>query len=171
MESRSVTQRLRQHHAIEHATITLLSRRVPGTRLLAHSDLDGFIVVGEIEAATLHVVAEEALAHLQRGESGLAVHPNCGTNLVTAGTLTGIGALLMTHGRDRSWVDRACSAILGATLALIIAAPAGRWMQANVTTSADVAGLCIASVRKLIDGPVVRHRVTIRSKPAKLAAQ
>ncbi len=62
MDSRSITQRLRQHHGIEHATITLLSRRLPGTRVIAHSDPDGFIVLGEVDTATLRTVAEEALA-------------------------------------------------------------------------------------------------------------
>ncbi len=171
MDSRSITQRLRQHHGIEHATITLLSRRLPGTRVIAHSDPDGFIVLGEVDTAMLHIVAEEALTRLQRGEAGLAIHPNCGTNLVTAGALTGLGALLMTHGRDRSRLDRALSAILGATLALTVAMPAGQWVQANITTSADAAGLCIASVKKLADAPVMKHRVTVRAKAAEPAGR
>ncbi len=169
MASRSIPQRLRQHHGIEHATITLLSRRLPGTRVMAHSDPDGFIVLGEVDTATLRAAAEEALTRLQHGEAGLAIHPNCGTNLVTAGALTGLGALLMTQGRERSRLDRALSAILGATLALTVAMPAGQWVQANITTSADVAGLCIASVKKLADAPVVQHRVTIRAEAAELA--
>lgn len=161
MTSRSMAQTLRQHHGIEHATITLLTRRLPGTRVLAHSDLEGFTVFGPIETATLHATAAEALARLQKGEAELAVHPNCGTNLVTAGAFTGLAALVMAGGRGRTWWDRAPSAILGATLALILAIPAGRWMQANITTSAEVAGLSITSVRKLADGPMMRHRVAI----------
>lgn len=159
MASRSPAQTLRQHHGIEHATVTLLSRRVPGARVAAHSDLAGFTVFGDVETAALRATAEEALARLQRGEAELAIHPNCGTNLVTAGALAGLGALALTRGR--SWWDRAPGAILGATLALILAIPAGRWMQANVTTSADVAGLRIADVTRLGDGGPPRHRVTI----------
>jgi len=50
--------------------------------------------------------------------------------------------------------------VLGTTLALILAVPAGRWMQQNVTTSPHVGGLRITGVTRL-EGPVLRHRVTI----------
>lgn len=157
----NLAQRLRQHHGIEHATVTLLTQRLPGVQVLARSNAFGFTVFGAVPTDTLEAIAQEALARLQAGERLLAVHPNCGTNLVTAGTFSGIGALLMAGGRNRSWWDRVPSAVLGATLALILALPAGRWMQENVTTSPEVAGLRIASVTRLTDGPVVRHRVTI----------
>jgi len=157
----SVAKTLRQHHGVEHATVSLLTQRVPGVRVMAHSDLAGFTVVGDVDTATLQAMVEEALARLQRGEKGLAVHPNCGTNLVTAGALAGLSALLLASGRNRSWWDRLPSAILGATLALIVAGPAGYWMQANVTTSADVPGLRVEAVYRVEGGPVTRHRVIL----------
>ncbi|PKO21846.1 MAG: hypothetical protein CVU38_12715 [Chloroflexi bacterium HGW-Chloroflexi-1] len=161
MARRSLIQRLRQHHGIEHATVTLLSRRLPGAQLVARSDGDGFIVYGDVDTATLRAVAEEALARLQAGASELAIHPNCGTNLVTAGALSGIAALLAAGGRKRSLWDRVPGAILGATLALTLAVPLGRWMQLNVTTSSAVRQLRVAAVTRLENGPVPRHRVTI----------
>ncbi len=163
MELFSFARRLRQHHAIEHATVSLLSRRLPGVQVVARSDVFGFMVFGDVSTDTLADLAREALARLQAGECSLAIHPNCGTNLVTAGALSGIGALLMTRGRDRTVWDRVPSAVLGATLALILAMPAGRWMQENITTDADVAGLRIAGVTRLADGPVARHRITIEA--------
>lgn len=153
--------RIRQHHGLEHATITLLSRRLPGVQLFARSDLQGFIVVGDVETATLASAVEEALARLQAGESKLAVHPNCGTNLVTAGVLSGLAAFAATSGRSRTLADRLPSAVLAATLALLVATPAGRWAQENLTTSPELAGASLASVTKLAGGPVVRHRVSI----------
>lgn len=165
MAQRSLAQALRQHHGIEHATVTLLSRRLPGTQIAAHSDPGGFIILGALDTATLRATAEEAVARLQRGEAGLAVHPNCGTNLATAGVLSGTAALLAGSGRGRPWWDRLPSAVLGATLALIAAVPLGRWMQENVTTTGEVAGLRIAEVVKLDGGPVTRHRVVIRTGP------
>jgi len=152
---------LRQHHAIEHATVTIIGRRAPGSQLIARSDLQGFIVYGDVETAILQASAEEALARLQAGEAALAVHPNCGTNLATAGILSGLAAFVAGSGRSRSLWDRVPSAILGATLALIVSVPLGRWAQANITTTDRVYGLRIASVTKVADGPVVRHRVTI----------
>jgi Domain of unknown function (DUF6391) len=157
----SPAQVLRQHHAIEHATVTLISRRAPGSQVIARSDLQGFIVYGDVETAMLQACAEEALARLQAGEAALAVHPNCGTNLATAGVLSGLAAFVAGSGRNRSLWDRVPSAILGATLALIIAMPLGRWVQANITTTSRVYGLRITSVIRVADGPVTRHRVTI----------
>jgi hypothetical protein len=163
MDPFSMAHRLRQHHGIEHATVTLLSRRLPGVFVAARSDLQGFIVMGNVDATTLRTTVEEALARLAGGEVALAVHPNCGTNLVTAGLLSGAAALVASAGRKRSWWwDRLPSAILGATLALIIAPPLGRWAQENLTTSADVGDLCVIDVVALADAPVARHRVVIR---------
>ncbi len=157
-----MAQRLRQHHGIEHATVTLLSQRLPGVFVAARSDLQGFVVIGGVDATTLRAAAEEALARLAQGEHALAVHPNCGTNLVTAGVLSGAAALVAAGGRKRSWWwERLPSAILGATLALIVAAPLGRWAQENITTSARVGGLRIVDVVALDSGPVTRHRVVI----------
>jgi hypothetical protein len=152
---------LRQHHAIEHATVTLLAKHSPGTQVVARSDLQGFIVYGDVDTTLLQSAAEEALARLQAGESSLAVHPNCGTNLATAGLLSGLAAFVAGSGRNRSLWDRVPSAILGATLALIVAAPAGRWAQVHITTTGRVAGLRIVSVDRVAGEPVVRHRVTI----------
>ena len=161
MASRSLAQTLRQHHAIEHATVTLLSQRLPGVPLMARSDLRGFTLFGNAETHLVEEAAHEALSRLQAGESGLAVHPNCGTNLVTSGMLSGMAVMLVTGSRKRSWADRIPASLLAATLALIFAVPAGRWMQENVTTSPHVQGLHIESVTLLKGGPAVRHRVAI----------
>ncbi len=161
MSGRSLTQRLRQNHAIEHATLTILSRRRPDVRLVARTDLLGFMVYGEVDAGDLWGAAEEAVQRLKAGEAALAVHPNCGTNLVAAGTLSAFGALLAGAGRRRTLWERIPSAILGATGALVLAGPAGRWLQTNVTTSADVDGAVVTSVERLGATPVPRHRVAI----------
>jgi hypothetical protein len=151
---------VRQNHAIEHATVTLLSRRIPGVSLVGRSDLHGFILFGDVETHVIEEAATEAVARLQAGEANLAVHPNCGTNLVTAGVLSGLAATLAVSGRNRSWGDRIPASLLAATLALIVAVPAGRWVQENVTTSPHVEGLSVTGVVKQ-GGPVTRHRVLI----------
>ncbi len=161
MSDRTLTQRIRQNHAIEHATLTILSQRRPGTQLVARSDLMGFMVYGEVDASDLWAAADEAVERLRAGESQLAVHSNCGTNLVAAGTLSAIAAMVASAGRQRTLWDRIPSAILGATTALLFSAPAGRWLQANVTTLADVDGATVTSVERVGTSPVPRHRVAI----------
>lgn len=154
-------QALRQNHAIEHATMALLGQRLPGMQLVARSDFQGFILYGDVDTATLRATAEEALGRLQQGQAELAVHPNCGTNLIAAGVLSGLAAFVAGSGRRRSLWDRVPSAILGATLALIVAGPLGSWLQAKVTTTRAVQGLRIADVAQISDRPVARQRVTI----------
>ena len=158
----TVFDRIRQHHGIEHATVTLLSQRIKGAQLVARSDFAGFTVFGEVDTADLAAAAAEALARLQAGERDLAIHPNCGTNLAAAGILSGVAAFVASSGQRRSlWWERLPSAILAATLALLAAPSVGRWLQEHVTTSSQVTGLRIATVARLPDGPVVAHRVTI----------
>jgi hypothetical protein len=162
MDLRTRSLRLRQHHGIEHATVTVLSQRLPDTQLVARSDFGGFVVYGDVDADSLRAAAEDALARLQHGERRLAIHPNCGTNLATAGVLTGVAALVAGSGQRRSfWWERLPSAILAATLALFIAAPLGRWLQENITTSSDADGLRIASVEPATGSPTPAHRVVI----------
>lgn len=156
-----MVRRLRQHHGIEHATVTLLSRSLPGVFVAARSDLQGFIVFGDVDAATLRTAAEEAIARLQQGERELAVHQNCGTNLVVTGLVSGGAAWLLSSGRKRPWWDRLAGAILGSTFAIMLAPPFARWTQENVTTSPEIAGLRISDVVRLNRGPITHHRVVI----------
>lgn len=165
MGGSTMIDRLRQHHGIEHATVTLLTRHLPGVQVVARSDFGGFIVYGDLDTAVLRGVAEDALARLQAGDRNLAVHPNCGTNLATAGVLTGVAALLAGSGQKRSfWWERLPSAILAAILALLIAPSVGRWLQENVTTSADARDLRIASVVPVNGIPGKAHRVAIEGQ-------
>ena len=156
-----MARRLRQHHGIEHATVTLLSRRLPGTFIAARSDLQGFILYGDVDVLTLRAAVEEAMDRLGQGERQLAVHPNCGTNLAVTGLLSGSAAWLLSSGRKRLWWDRLSGAILGATLALLVAPPIARWAQENITTSPVVIDLRVDDVVRLDGGPVTRHRVVI----------
>ena len=158
----TMLDRIRQHHGIEHATVTLLSQRIKGVQLVARSDFAGFTVFGQVDTAALAAAAGEAVARLQAGERDLTIHPNCGTNLAAAGILSGVAAFVAGSGQRRSlWWERLPSAILAATLALLAAPSVGRWLQEHVTTSSQVAGLRIAGVARLPDGPIIAHRVTI----------
>ncbi len=72
---------VRRNHALEHATVAVLLARHGPTRLAGRASGDGFFIFGDIEEGELTSCAHEALERLQRGESGLAVSPLCGTNI------------------------------------------------------------------------------------------
>ncbi|MCC7355545.1 MAG: hypothetical protein IT330_17535 [Anaerolineae bacterium] len=161
--------RMRQSHAIEHATVHLLSQRDPSLRLVGRSDDKGFYIYGLVSTEMVRHAAEEALRRLQAGEAYLAIHPNCGTNIAAAGTLAGLAALLASAGRRRSFFwDRLPSAITAATLALFLAQPLGYLLQARVTTLAQVEGVRIGQITRQDNGYLVMHQVNLeRGKQAR----
>ena len=154
--------RVRQSHAIEHATIHLLSARDPSLRLVGRSDDKGFFIYGSVSTEMVKHAAEEALKRLQRGEAYLAIHPNCGTNIATAGMLAAVAALAASAGHRRSFFwDRLPSAITATTLALLLAQPLGYLLQARVTTLARVGDVRIREISRIDNGYVAIHQVVL----------
>jgi hypothetical protein len=156
-------RRVRQNHAVEHATITLLMARDRSLPLVGgRSNHRGYFVFGPVDTAALEAAVAEALSRLQRGEAELAIHPNCGTNLVTTGAMAGLATLAataMSRRRQASLADRAAVAIMAATVAVVASRPVGLRLQRDVTTLADVADLQIESVTRRQLGRMVIHFV------------
>src|SRR5438045_4994676 len=97
-------RRIRQNHALEHATITVLSGMVPDLSISARSSSNGFIIFGDVDLGLLRRALDEALRRLQAGEASLAIHPNCGTNLAVGVSLMTVGTMLCkvsNHTRTR----------------------------------------------------------------------
>jgi hypothetical protein len=89
MKTSDLIRAVRQNHALEHATIHVLSWRNPQTRIVGRSTPSGFFVYGPLDTQEVASAASEALARLQQGEAHLALHPRCGTNLVVTSVLAG----------------------------------------------------------------------------------
>jgi hypothetical protein len=157
----TLPQRLRRNHAVEHATIHLLSRRYPTQRLIARTTPGGFMLWGDLSTEVVAEAVLEALHRLQHGESELALHPNCGSNLVAGGVLAGMATWLATRGRRRSALEQATSAMLAATLALFVAQPLGMLLQERVTTTPDVPGVQLRQVLSGRMGRAMAHRVAL----------
>ncbi len=149
---------IRRNHALEHATVSVLLRKVgQHTRLVGRATTDGFYVYGRVTTDTLRDAAAEALARLKRGESQLAVSPLCGTNLAVAGILAGLASMLAVGNRGR--LERLPNVLTAAVLAVVGAQPLGRLVQKHVTTSADVGGLEIVGVSRRGGGVIPLHKV------------
>ncbi|MEW5716988.1 MAG: DUF6391 domain-containing protein [Chloroflexota bacterium] len=147
---------VRRHHAIEHATVTILTERDPSLQLIGRSDTTGFYIYGNIARDALNDAAHRALARLQGGESALAIHPRCGTNLVVAGLLTAVAAVLAVGRKPR--LDKIPNVILATTFAAFVAQPLGAVLQQRVTTSPDVRGARIAGIHESQMGQIkVQH--------------
>jgi hypothetical protein len=154
--------RVRRNHGLEHATLNILSEHHPKLSLGGHSDGGGFWIVGNVETADLQEAVHQALTRMRSGEAELAVHPNCGTNFVTAGAMAGVAAsfVMITAGkRLRDKLERLPVAISMATLALMVAQPVGLNVQANITTSGVPGMLEVDGVMLTRERTMRVHRV------------
>jgi len=158
--------RTRRNHGLEHATVHVLSTRYPGLSLMGRSVPNCIYIYGDLTAEQIQSAAAEALTRLRAGESHLVIHPGCGTNLVTSGTLAGAAAFTAINvgqRRSRTRWETLPTAILATTLALLIAQPLGPFLQEHVTTSADMSTMEILGVWRTNTGGVPVHRIDTRS--------
>jgi hypothetical protein len=157
----SILRRIRQNHALEHATIHLLARHRPMPRVVARSDWNGFTIYGNVETSQVADAAREGLLRLQAGEKDLAVHPRCGTNIVVGGLAAVAASSLTLMGKDRSRMRRILSFAAAAFAGLVLAYPLGPVFQQYVTTSSNLTGMRIEEVRREQRGNTVMHRVRV----------
>jgi hypothetical protein len=140
-----------------------LSRKYPDRSFIGRSDAGGFWLYGDVPTSAVIEKVDEALTRLQNGEHQLAVHPNCGTNFVTAGLLGGTASFLSLAGsEDEGWSsrwERLPLAITLTTVALIAAQPLGRAAQRHITTQGDPQNLRVHHIERIQDGATVLHRV------------
>lgn len=154
--------RVRKHHALEHATLQILSGRKPQVSSGGYSDPQGFWIIGNFSAEEILLAAQEAVTRLQNGERGLAVHPHCGTNFVASGLAAGSAAwlaMLPPASSLRRRVDRWPLVVSLVTVALMLSAPLGPWLQMKVTTDSKIGKLKIAQVIRYPRNGLVLHRI------------
>ena len=151
----------RRNHALEHATLKILSPKYPAVPMGGHSNPTGFFIIGDIDVDDLRTAVDEALERLRAGESDLAIHPGCGTNYATSGLLAGSLAWYGLKGRS-AWYKKLWRIPFILPLAVLVwelSKPLGPVLQAKVTTEARVGAMKIVSVEKIRPS---LHRVITR---------
>lgn len=151
----------RRNHALEHATIHILSRQFPGHRLAGHSNPSGFYLLGNLDTQDIWTATTEAHTRLNSGESTLAVHPGCGTNLATTALLAGTFAWLPLRG-TKSTLWRLLLIPLALLFALVgytLSRPLGPWLQKYITTEAKLGSLQIVDIIPVRKGA---HRIVTK---------
>ncbi len=139
---------LRQVHALEHATVWILSKSYSSTTQNERENVDidnqlysglsteeGFYLYGEANISDLRRAVNLALQRLTNGEWNLAVHPRCGTNasvamLLTAGLAVGMHLLL-----PRGPIEQLIGLSLATTTATELAPDVGTFFQRHITTA------------------------------------
>lgn len=160
-----IIRRVRRNHGLEHATIHVLSRKVKNLSMAGRSTIAGFYLYGNVSTEEVEAAVREALYRMQNGEHGLAIHPNCGTGLVTAGLLTSLATLVGTTGMKSGIAEklsRLPTVILLSTMALILSQPLGLALQQHFTTLGDPGQLEVIHVSRsefLI--PMAGQRLTV----------
>lgn len=164
--SLDVLGRLRRNHALEHATMHMLSAKLPARNLVGRATPGGFVIYGEAPTDAIIEAAREGLRRLQAGQRQLAVHPNCGTSLVLSGIMAGLGAFLILNRKTKSLWERilllplACAA---ATLGIMASRPLGPLVQAWLSTASDVQGLRITGANRTVRAGVPVHTILTTS--------
>lgn len=155
--------RVRRNHAVEHATIHVLSARNPYLQLVGRTDWSGFTLYGWVRTEEVASAVAEALDRLRAGEHHLAVHPRCGTNLAVGGILTGLAAFgaMFFPRRSKSRLGRLPDVMLATTLSMLVAQPLGLVVQERVTTSPLVRGMSVRKINRRQRGRMVIHEVTL----------
>jgi hypothetical protein len=161
-----LVRRIRRNHGLEHATIHVLSQKLSSLTVVGRSDGRGFSLIGDAPSDLISEAVQEALDRMRRGEHDLAVHPNCGTNIVAVaalGALTTLVALIGSERERRGKLVRLPLVMTGLMGAMIVGQPLGLSLQKHITTLGDPGDLQILSITRSMRGGVTVHRIETNS--------
>ena len=155
---------IRQVHALEHATIWMLSNplnsrkgRFSTSYLSADNETigglsteRGFYLYGDINALKLRKAVSSALTRLQQGEWNLALHPRCGTNSSVAAMLTAGMSMTAHLMLPREPIHQLVGMGFAALTANYLAPDIGMYVQKYVTTAIPF-NLKLKNITKVVD--------------------
>ena len=147
----------RRNHALEHATLHVLAR-THKISMAGHSNPTGFFLLGDLQLEEIANASIEALTRLRAGESGLAVHEGCGTNMATTALLSATLAWAPLRGAQSTrWrLFLIPLAVVFAAFGYWLSKPLGPWLQEYITTEADMGNMQITDIRFVRKGV---HRI------------
>lgn len=161
-------RRTRRNHGLEHASVHMLSAKIKQLSIAGRSDATGFWLMGDVTTAQVEEAVEEALQRMRAGEHDLAIHPNCGTGLLTTGFMASMAGMIGSVGVRRGAQDYAArfpTVMLLTIGAVILAQPLGLRLQQHFTTLGDPGDLRIVDIRReeskgILGRPMTLHRVS-----------
>ncbi len=144
----NIISHIRKNHALEHASINVLSTKRPNTALSGYSIDRGFWILGSVDIEDVKNSVDIAVSRMKNGESGLAIHKNCGTNLAVSALCLAGSSLLVMAGADtkQKRLDRFSWLMLADCVMLEVSRPLGLKAQKYVTTDADISKLQIVGI-------------------------
>ncbi|MCL4867906.1 MAG: hypothetical protein KJ063_02960 [Anaerolineae bacterium] len=181
---RETISRTRRNHGLEHATIHVLSAKHSNFSAQGNSTHQGFYlnIYGELPAGAVEQAVHEAHQRMKNGEHELAVHPNCGTVMLTTATMAALAAQAVfgvEQFRQKKsglnlvvWLNALPTAILAVVVSLILSRPLGLYLQAQYTTEGDLGNLEIVRIQRIRPSLVTRifQMLLTLGRPVKAAA-
>jgi hypothetical protein len=167
MASNIITHTTR-NHALEHATVNVLNEKHQNFSAQGNSAPWGFYlnIYSAVSDEDVTAAVEEAYQRLKNGERKLALHPNCGTVLLTTATMATLAAQttvsLERRRRRRPFpnlpvlINALPAAVLAVLLTLIASRPLGMVFQERFTVNADLGDLKVKKVKRVSPSPVSR---------------
>ncbi len=162
----NIVSRVKRNHGLEHATIHVLSEGHKRFSAQGNSDHRGFHlnIYGDVTEDEVRAAVAEAHRRLNAGEHHLAVHPNCGTVLVTTAALATLAAQTMLALENRreprmrpmTLINALPGAMVAVVGALIVGRPLGVRLQERYTVDGRLGDLQVADVRRISPSPVTR---------------
>ena len=156
-----VILRVRRNHGLEHATIHILNRQ--RYKLSGRSSESGFVLLGDAPTDDVESAVYEALTRMKAGEHQLALHPNCGTNLVASSFLVTAVAFCGFAGRRwrRAW-ERFPTIMILMMAVILLSTPLGMSLQRHFTTESDLGDMELVSVtRETVKLPFNGQQITV----------
>ncbi len=151
----------RRNHALEHATLHVLATKYPTKPMAGHSNPTGFFILGNLPTEDVRWAVSQADARLRAGESNLAIHPGCGTNLATSTLVAATFAWFAMRGGKSTFsrLLRLPLALAFAFVGAVVSRPLGPVLQEKVTTDANLGPLHVVDIQPAVSGRVQAHRV------------
>lgn len=139
----------RRNHALEHATMKVLAERFKGLKMMGHSNPGGFLLFADLPTELVTDAVLEARKRLQAGESQLAIHLGCGTNIAAssllAGSASSIFLMALSRGKTPKWWQILISTMIAVPV-YILSKPLGPHLQEMITTDAEISDLDVKLV-------------------------
>lgn len=160
--------RIRRNHGLEHASIHVLAEKYKKFSAQGNSDHRGFSlnVYGDISEGQIEEAVREAYRRMKNGEKELAIHPNCGTALLTTATMVTLATQAVfsfenfRQGKESNKLSIIMNtwptAVLMGVIAIILSRPLGLYLQEKYTTDGELGDLEIIKIEAVPPSLITR---------------
>ncbi|MDI3540605.1 MAG: hypothetical protein PWP66_143 [Thermosediminibacterales bacterium] len=140
----AVNKKLRQNHALEHATINVIQEYYGKELLLSgFAKENGFYIRGPIRPELLEEAAKVGLARLNAGDTYLAIHEKCGTSIAMSNFVASVVFLLFLF---KLGYFNLFNILVAMVLANMFGPLLGKMTQQFLTTTHDVSDIEIIGI-------------------------